>query len=148
MSKFNKKTVWILGGVIVIAASFYAWNYGLNSLNSSLCKSQFIQSADSPDGSKKVVTFSTDCGAISGWSVHASVLDKNEGLGTEDVGNALRIDSNQGKAWPKDNQGRPIIRAVWKSPTLVTLQYSSNAEIFYERQTVNSVQITLESITN
>lgn len=148
MNKFNKKTIWILGAIILVAASVYAWNYGLNSLGSSLCENQFIQSTDSPDGSKKVVTFSTDCGATSDWSIHASVLSKNENINDESVGNALRISSNQGRAWPKDEQGRPIIRTVWTSPSSATLQHSSNADIFYQRPEVENVEITLESLTN
>lgn len=148
MSIFKKKIVWTSGLLILVVASIYAWNYGLDSLGSSLCENQPIQSIDSPDGSKKVVMFSTDCGATSGWSVHASILDEDKEVNSESVGNAIRINSNQGRAWPKDDQGRPVIRAVWETSTSVTLKYSSNSEVFYQKSEIDGVQITIIPVTN
>jgi hypothetical protein len=148
MNKTNKRILWITGVIVLLATSAYVWNYLLSSIGSSICENQLIESINSPDNLKKVVIFSTDCGATSDWSIHASLLDKDQSLGNNSAGNALRLNSNQGKAWPRDNYGRPVIKATWLSPTSVNLQYSMNSEVFYQRTEVNGVQITLVPLTN
>lgn len=140
-----KKMVWIVGAVVLVLAAIFFWIYFFNWFGASFCERTNIGANFSPDEKKTVVVFMDNCGPTVGLSIHASVMASGE-ADNNGPGNALRINSNQGRAWPRDNQGRPIIRAVWQSPTSVILQYSSNSEIFYQKSEVDGVRITFEEI--
>lgn len=143
-----KRTLLIMGVMLLMIGSAYGINNLFRMQIFSNCENQVISSVESQDKSKKIVVFSTNCGATTEWGIHASVLYAGDSIDDTSVGNALRINSNRGIALPTDNEGRPIISATWDTPASVTLQYSKNAEIFYQKSEVNGVRITLKSFAN
>src|SRR5262245_40435707 len=118
----SKKIVLVLGGIIFLAAASLGI-YLLKSAANSFCQRTDIGTTVSPDGKKEVIIFMYGCGPTVDLSIHASVVNTYEPIDKTASGNALRIDSNHGQAWPRDDQGRPIIRAVWDSSNSVTLNY-------------------------
>ncbi len=134
------------GAVILSIIGYYSIAFLSSLLEYNLCTNTVIESVNAPDGSKKVITFATDCGATSGFGIHASILNKDQSIDNQSTGNILRLNSNQGKAWPKDSQGRPVIRVKWDSVNSVTLEYSSNSDVFYQKSELDDVQINLVSV--
>lgn len=146
MSISKKKIAWIIGIAVLVLAAGMFWSYAYKSLG-SFCDRSDIATTPSPDGKKELITFMYNCGPTVGLSVHASVINSDEKIDTKANGNALRIDSNNGSAWPRDNEGRPIIKAVWNSPNSLALYYSSNSDVFYQKSEVDGVQITFAPLT-
>lgn len=147
MSILRKKIIWIPGLIILIILVGLFWSFFLGSLGGSSCQRTDIGTTTSPDGKKEVITFAYNCGPTVGESIHASVINVDEEVDMNANGNTLRIDSNQGQAWPKDENGRPIIKAIWQSPTSLTLYYSMNSEVFYQKEEVNGVKIAIAPLT-
>lgn len=142
----RKKIAWILGFVCIAVVVVYVWLFIFGTMGGS-CARTDISTTPSTDGKKQVITFLYNCGPTVGISIHASVVGADDEIDRNANGNALRIDSNQGQAWPRDEQGRPIIRAEWNSPTAVTLYYSSNAEVFYQKAEADGVKVTIAPLT-
>jgi len=147
MKELKANSYWIIGGIVLIIASLYVWNYILDTLGPSLCVNQVLETVNSPDGTKTAVVFVRDCGATTSWSTQASVISAKEVVSDKDTGNVLRIDSDHGKAWPLAIKGWPIIKAEWESANLLTLHYSKNSSILLQQKSIDNVGVQYSLIT-
>ena len=66
------------------------------------CSNDVIEEVSSPDGKMKIVLFSRNCGATTGFNTQAMILNQNEKM-PDDGGNAFIIDNGAAKvAWKKE----------------------------------------------
>lgn len=143
MSKIKKITIWI---IIIIVAGLLL-NFLLAYIGSYLCKNDVIETKNSPDGTKKAVAFTRDCGATTDWSTQASVININDTITDRDVGNVIRIDSDHGKAWPIALGGWPIIITKWEISNILNIYYSKGVSILLQNKEIDGVQIEYSTIT-
>lgn len=133
--------------VFLFTTSVYALFYLADSMTLFLCENKVIEIINSPDNLMKVVTFERNCGATTDFSIQASVLLNDININNDSVGNVLTLDSNDGKAWPRDSSGRAIIRARWDNSTSLIIESSSNAQIYYQQSKIDNVNIKFNEIT-
>jgi len=92
-----------------------------------LCSNDITSESVSPDGNRKIVIFSRDCGATTGFSTQATLLNKNESL-PDDGGNIFILE--QGEA-----------TAEWKNNTEILVRVDSSARFFKKESLLNGVTI-------
>jgi hypothetical protein len=86
----------------------------------------------------KVVVFTRDCGATTGFSTQASVLPASAAL-PGDGGNAYIADNNQASG------GDGLALDVrWLTPDSVELSHSSRSRVFKAATTVNGVRVVYQ----
>ncbi len=146
MKKLNKNIIWVLI-VLAVVGGFYAISQGFSLLGSAACSNKIVDSLNAQNIPKKVVIFVTDCGATSGYGVHASILDVDKSIDNSSVGNIIGVNSNNGKAWPSP-QGWPMVKAVWKDETTLTIYYAMNSEIFSQHSDIEGIHIEFVPITS
>jgi hypothetical protein len=67
------------------------------------CVNEVSKELASPDGKMKIILFSRDCGATTGFNTQATVLDANESL-PDSGGNAFIIDHGEASvSWQNDS---------------------------------------------
>ena len=66
------------------------------------CSNELSEEIVSPDGTKKVVLFSRNCGATTGFNTQGTILDRTEAL-PDSVGSAFIIDRGTAKVSWADN---------------------------------------------
>lgn len=142
-----KKLLHFVGILLLVISTGYFLYFASNSFSSLLCENEVISSTVSPDGLKKVVVFTVNCGATSGWTTQASIVDASYLITNSDRGTALSLDSNNGKAWPLAIGGWPLIVPEWSGLDSVTLHYSSNANPSEKHPEVGGVQVMYQEIT-
>ena len=90
------------------------------------CENEIREVLVSPDGAKKLVIFSRDCGATTGFNVQISVLDRSRDL--SDAAGNLFI-SGEGK-----------VKAVWKNERKVVIGFEKGLEIFKPEQSSDGIE--------
>lgn len=94
----------------------------------------------SPDRSHKVVLYTRDCGATTGFSTHIAIAKSNEDI--DDGTRILVADDDHGKA-----NGHPVyhelidIRARWIDDDSLELSYDKNARLFTEDDEARGITI-------
>lgn len=93
------------------------------------CVNEVHQELVSPDGIKKIVVFSRNCGATTGINTQASVLGKSDKL-PDEAGNAFVVDKGSAKvSWKKDGGILVVIepgaRVFKKEPSVggISIEY-------------------------
>lgn len=90
------------------------------------CENEVREVLVSPDGAKKLVIFSRDCGATTGFNVQISVLDRSQEL--PDAAGNLFI------------SGDGEIKAVWESERKVVIGFKKGLEIFKREHSSDGVE--------
>ncbi len=103
------------------------------------CENALIAQAHSPDGHARIVVFERSCGATTGFSTQASLLDAREPLGDE-AGNAFIADTDHGRA-PAAAHGGPTLDVRWIDERTVELGYDSRTRVFRAVDTWRGVRI-------
>ena len=95
------------------------------------CANEPIAKVVSPDGRKKIVLFSRNCGATTGFNTQGTILNRGDVLPNES-GSAFIIDSGTAKVFWVDDSKIVVtleggVRAVKKEPSDqgVALEYQS-----------------------
>jgi hypothetical protein len=145
MPKLNKNVFLALAGIVIIAA-IYGANRSLSLWSSAQCENRVVDSVESPSASKKIVVFVTDCGVTAEYGVHVSILNSEENIDNQSMGNILSINSNHGYAWPS-SLGWPMVKSVWKIANSATIYYAMNSEVFSQHADLNGVSIEFVPIT-
>jgi len=91
------------------------------------CSNDIISELVSPDGNRKIVIFSRNCGATTGFNTQATILKKNQSL-PDDGGNIFILD--QGEA-----------TAEWKNNAEILVRVDSSARFFKKESALNDVTI-------
>jgi 2-keto-4-pentenoate hydratase/2-oxohepta-3-ene-1,7-dioic acid hydratase in catechol pathway len=103
--------------------------FGLAGCFGDICVNEVREELVSPDGKKKIVVFTRNCGATTGFNTQASVLEKTEKL-PEEGGTAFIVDKGAAKvSWKKDGSILVILdgsaRVLKKEPSVrgISIEY-------------------------
>jgi hypothetical protein len=128
----------IVGGalaVLVIAAIGWFWFF-----LPDMCANEIISEYPSPDGDKQVVVFQRNCGATTGFSTQASILENSQVLENES-GNVFTSDTDHGAA-PSGPGGGPALAVEWKSENSVLLSFHPKVRVFKRESEVEGVRVS------
>jgi len=92
------------------------------------CANTVLEQLRSPDGAFRLVAFTRNCGATSGFSSQVSLLEPRESLQNE-PGNAFIADTDHGAA-ASDPGGGPKVRMLWVGPRAVSIEHDVSARVF------------------
>jgi hypothetical protein len=132
-----------IGLVVFTLVAYVTWR--LYGLDAGMCGNQILGTYPSPAGTKKVVLFVGNCGATTGWSVHASIMTPTEELHDTDRGNIFVADANHGAAAEYNAIGGPSVQVVWSGNDELEIRYSRGARIFLELPQVGRTHISYSS---
>lgn len=132
----------LLASLAVIGSrSFVPWPaLTLNFGGAALCRNEPVAAYPSPDGATKVVVFQRDCGATTGFSTQASLIQGSEDF-PNDGGNLFIADTNHGAA-PGAPWGGPSLVVRWDGPRRIVLEHHPDARIFKAEKDLDGVAIT------
>ena len=131
------KTIRIVGavagilGVTVVALLAYALR--------TVCGNDLVREYVSPDGGKKVVVFQRSCGATTGFSTQASLLEANAAFPWR-AGNLFAADLMNVTA-PAAPWGGPDLQVHWEGSNKVTLQRDPKARVWFCASQVLGVEV-------
>lgn len=108
------------------------------------CKNTIIEEILSPDKKNKIVIFTRDCGATTGYSTQVSLLPQDDNL-KNDGGNIFIADTDHGKA-PAGPAGGPMIIAAWESNDKIKLKYNEQARIFKAEEEFKGIKINYNKV--
>jgi hypothetical protein len=94
-----------------------------------MCGNETVVESVSPNGSKKLVIFTRNCGATTGFSTQASILPANQALPNEG-GNLLVM------------EGKIKVRGIWQSANQLSIQGVGSGQVFKQELTVGGVVVT------
>ncbi|QAY75186.1 hypothetical protein [Sphingosinicella sp. BN140058] len=123
--------------IIVSAAAALWWFAG------EMCENTIVQTIESPDRQHIVTMFERNCGATSGFTTQASVLD--HGAVPTGSGNAFVADADHGKARTGE-WGGPWAEMRWLSNQHVLIRYARGSRIFEQDEQVSGVEITYQPV--
>ena len=132
----------LLSTLIAVAAVFAVIAFAFDYLMPDPCSNTLLSSTPSPDGHHKLVVFERSCGASTGFSTQASLIDADGDLDKEG-GNALVADTDHGKA-PSGPGGGPEVHVRWEGAGTVVLSVHPASQIFKSESRVDGVEIRLE----
>lgn len=118
-------------GLLVVGSVLVPWVLG-----KALCGNEVIAEYPSPGKQHRVVVFQRDCGATTGFSTQASLLDADEALGNEG-GNLFVSDTNHGAA--------PAVSVVWMGERALVLRHHAGGRVFKSVPKRDGVRISYEA---
>lgn len=133
--------LWSAGVLIVllIAATVLS-TLVILKLGEGLCDNTPIAEYPSPEGRRRVLVFERSCGATTGFSTQASLLDADEDL---DIGsgNLFISDTDHGAA-PSGPGGGPELSVEWKDERSLVLVHDSRVRVFKSEQRMDGVHVS------
>lgn len=129
--------LWAGGAFIalLIAAVLLVWQ-----LAEGLCDNTLIAEYPSPGGAHRVIVFQRSCGATTGFSTQASLLDADEDQ-ESGSGNLFIADTNHGAA-PSGPGGGPDMSVVWKDDTSLVLLHHPDAHVSRQARRIDGIRIS------
>jgi hypothetical protein len=122
--------LWLVGsGAIVLAVLLLPLSYGLGDM----CGNKIQAQSPSPDGRLKLVVFSRDCGATTGFSIQASLLRAKEDLPAE-AGNLFVADDS-------GTDPSQQLRARWDGPESLSLSYPTGLPVIQAKKRLRGIDI-------
>ncbi len=104
-----------------------------------LCGNEILSESLSPDGSKRAVLFSRNCGATTDYSWQISILGAKEVL-PDDGGNAFVADTDHGAVQEMK------VEVDWKDSDHLIVSYPEHARVFHQSTMVRGVRISYEKM--
>ena len=136
----------VLKSVGIFAAVFAALSVGVMyaffSSLPDLCGNEVISEVLSPDGTRKAVVFSRDCGATTDVSTQVAVLKLGESLGSNPE-SVLAADTNRGTA-ARGAWGGPEVIAHWNSASELVVRVATGARILRSGSSPSAITIKHE----
>ena len=111
-------------GLLIVLSTF-----SLLSSCSEMCGNEIVAESVSPDRRHKLVVFTRNCGATTGFSTQASILPIYQPLLNEG-GNLLIM------------EGKVEVRGVWQSPTQLSVNGVGSVPVFKQEPTVGGEGVT------
>lgn len=108
-----------------------------------MCGNEELARYPSPDGTKELVVFERDCGAVTDFSTHGSLLAKGHTLRNRS-GNVFAADGDHGAA-PVSPQGGLEVHVRWLDAQHLMLQVYEKARIFYVEHHVMDTDIQFQT---
>ena len=121
----------VLLGLLVAGSALALWAFG-----EAMCGNEVMAEYPSPGNQHRVVVFQRDCGATTGFSTQASLLEADEALGNEG-GNLFVSDTNHGAA--------PAVSVVWMGERALVLRHHAAARVFKSVPKRDGVRISYEA---
>ena len=118
-------------GVVVVVLLVFALR--------TVCGNDFVREYASPDGGKKVVVFQRSCGATTGFSTQASLLEAKAAFPWR-AGNLFAADIGNGGA-PAAPWGGPDLQVLWEGPNKVALRRDPRARVWFCESQVLGVEV-------
>ena len=144
MKKILKIIFGCLGITIFILAIFIGILYFTFQPN-EMCRNHLIESKFSPNKQFKVLIFSRDCGATTGYSTQISIVEFDEKLEQNDGGNIFIADYNHGEAIMN---GEIInVNPKWIDNENLIIEYDKKARIFKNENSENGIKIIYRKIS-
>ena len=112
-------------------------------LLSGMCGNDPVAEFVSPDDTARLVVFQRDCGATTGFSTHASLLNSDARPPTSS-GNLFVADTDHGIA-PSGPGGGLELRVRWEGPRRLLLQHHVNARVFKAERHLDGVEVRYET---
>ena len=104
-----------------------------------MCGNHLIESKYSPNKKFKVLVFSRDCGATTGYSTQISILNSKDNLEENDTGNIFVAGDNNGKA---NLIGEIIyVKTKWLNNENLIIEYDEKAQIFKNEKAENGIKV-------
>ena len=103
------------------------------------CNNDVLAVQLSPTGSHKAVVFVRNCGAITPYQTHVSVLPRFVPLGPRS-GNTWVADGDHGRA-PVAAWGGPEVHVDWVTPDTVRLRHHPSARVFQADSVVRGIRV-------
>jgi len=128
----------LLGLVMLAAAALWLL------MPAELCGNSVVSEQVSPDGKRKLVVFSRDCGATTDFSTHASLLDVSDALPNE-AGNVFAADRDHGSA-PAGAGGGPRVNARWLGNNRLVLVHHAGVRVFNAMRSLDGIEIEYDSL--
>jgi hypothetical protein len=125
----------LLAYLVVIAPRSFVPGPALTNL----CGNEPVAAYPSPDGAAKVVVFQRDCGATTGFSTQASLIQGSEDLPNEG-GNLFVADTDHGAA-PAAHWGGPSLVVRWDGPRRLVLKHHPDARVFKAEKDLDGVAV-------
>lgn len=138
--------LWSAGVLIVllIAATVLS-TLAIWKMAEGMCDNTPIAEYPSPEGRHRVIVFERSCGATTGFSTQASLLDADEELDLGS-GNLFISDTDHGAA-PSGPGGGPELWVEWQSERSLLLGHDARVRISKREQRLNGVRISYRHIT-
>ena len=142
--KSKLKTVFGCLVFIIIISSIFIGILFLRFKPNEICGNHIIDSKFSPNKKYKLLIFSRDCGATTGFSTQISIIDSNEILEQKDTGNVFIADDDHGKAKTK---GEIInLNTRWINNENLVIEYPKNARIYKNDDSEKGINIIYKEI--
>jgi hypothetical protein len=131
-----KTAAFVFGGLITIAVLigwfFVMWAPG--------CEDTTCETLYSPDRSHKVILYTRNCGATTGFGTHIALAKSDEDI---DGGTSIFVaDDDHGKAeWHPVYQELIDVSATWINDDSLKLSYDKNARLFTEEMEARGITI-------
>lgn len=125
--------------VLLIAATVLS-TLVILKLGEGLCDNTPIAEYPSPEGRRHVLVFERSCGATTGFSTQASLLDADEDLDSGS-GNLFISDTDHGAA-PSGPGGGPELSVEWKDERSLVLVHDSRVRVFKSEQRLDGVHVS------
>lgn len=125
--------------VLLIAATVLS-TLVILKLGEGMCDNTPIAEYPSPEGRHRVIVFERSCGATTGFSTQASLLDADEELDLGS-GNLFISDTDHGAA-PSGPGGGPELSVEWKDERAIVLVYDSRVRVFKNEQRMDGVHVS------
>jgi len=140
----TRHRVFAMVAALCVVATLLSTGLFREAASDDLCSNRVISQLPSPDGSSKIVTFTRDCGATTGFSVQAALLPIDSPLPTN-PSSVFVADDNHGRA-PIDSTGVPSVVIRWRDARSVFVQFPSPVRIFKADTSSSGVQIQYSPI--
>ncbi|MBL9172799.1 MAG: hypothetical protein JNL10_04630 [Verrucomicrobiales bacterium] len=122
-----RRPVWVVGGVFALLVFLVLVVVKVAGRLGPECVNDVRQVVDSPDGRKKIVVFSRNCGATTGFSTQVSILESMQTL-PDQGGNAFIADKGTAKV-------------SWKANGDILVLLDPGVRVFKKERTVSGVSI-------
>jgi len=106
-----------------------------------VCDNEILSESFSPDGTKRAVLFSRDCGATTDFSWQLSIVGAKEAL-PNDAESVFIVDTNHGAVQEMK------VEIDWKGSDNLIVSYPDRARIFHQLTMMRGVRISYEKMTH
>src|SRR5258706_8051868 len=112
-----------------------------------MCGNKIVNEINSPDKKCKVVIFTRDCGATTGFSTQVSVIESDDKLEKNDNGNILIMSDKTGDGLTFENGGAKV-KARWDGNNDLRIYFDQRTETSKQRNRIEDIKISYEQIQN
>ena len=103
------------------------------------CSNAVTNETVSPNKKNKLIVFTRDCGATTGFGTHVSLLSIKRKL-KNNPGNIFTADSDHGKC-PSSKNGGPVVKVKWESNEKIVVEYHEKARVFKSENELDGIVV-------